>query len=260
MKHKSQSPLKRIAIALAAMVFLAACSEPAQTPQPQTLLPVPEASALASFNESDCGSSPLPVQTQQAYQDADGFWWVFGQVQNSTYQDVSLARLCIKYEQNGVPQVREWLLDTSMQSGELVPFRAVLQDKSIPADAHIIVTAQVDERVSDLATSYREFSSEITPTPQNADKMQFSGTIRNIGQQAAGDIRIVVAIYDDANQLIGVANGRISSLGALNPGEETIFTANASKLFGNMASYKVLVEGDLMDTDFDDAEDASNGK
>ena len=205
------------------------------------------------LNEADCGSSPLPVQSQRTYQDADGIWWVFGQVQNSTVQDVSLARLCIKFVQNGVPQVREWLLDTSMQMGEVVPFRAVLQDKSIPADAQIIVTAQVDERVSSRTTSYREFSSEVTVTPQSADKMQFSGTIRNIGQQAAGDIRIVVSIYDDANRLIGVANGRVSSLGALNPGEETIFTANASKLFGNIASYKILVEGDLMDADLDNA-------
>ena len=212
------------------------------------------------LNEADCGSSPLPVQSQRTYQDADGIWWVFGQVQNSTVQDVSLARLCIKFVQNGVPQVREWLLDTSMQMGEVVPFRAVLQDKSIPADAQIIVTAQVDERVSSRTTSYREFSSEVTVTPQSADKMQFSGTIRNIGQQAAGDIRIVVSIYDDANRLIGVANGRVSSLGALNPGEETIFTANASKLFGNIASYKILVEGDLMDADLDNVDNAASDK
>ena len=212
------------------------------------------------LSEADCGSSPLPVQSQRTYQDADGIWWVFGQVQNSTVQDVSLARLCIKFEQNGVPQVREWLLDTSMQMGEVVPFRAVLQDKSIPADAQIVVTAQVDERVSSRTTSYREFSSEVTVTPQSADKMQFSGTIRNIGQQAAGNIRIVVSIYDDGNRLIGVANGRVSSLGALNPGEETIFTANASKLFGNMASYKVLVEGDLMDANLDNADNATSDK
>ena len=212
------------------------------------------------LSEADCGSSPLPVQSQRTYQDADGIWWVFGQVQNSTVQDVSLARLCIKFKQNGVPQVREWLLDTSMQMGEVVPFRAVLQDKSIPADAQIVVTAQVDERVSSRTTSYREFSSEVTVTPQSADKMQFSGTIRNIGQQAAGNIRIVVSIYDDGNRLIGVANGRVSSLGALNPGEETIFTANASKLFGNMASYKVLVEGDLMDANLDNADNATSDK
>lgn len=255
MKHLRPFPIKRVAIALATMVMLAACSEPVSTPQP----PTAEPPVLTSLSDADCGASPLPVQTQKAYQDADGFWWVFGQVQNSTYQDVPLARLCIKFNQNGQPQVREWLLDTSMQSGEVVPFRAVLQDKSIPADAQIVVTAQIDERMLGRSNSYRHFDTSVTLTPQNADKMQFSGTIRNEGNQAASDIRIVIAIYDSANSLIGVANGRVSSLGALNPGEETIFTANASKLFGTMDHYKVLVEGDIAE-DADNADGTADGE
>jgi hypothetical protein len=237
--------VKPLAIAFLATLLLAACASPLQTPE---TLASNQPSSLANESAVNCGSNSLPVLNQQIYQDVAGIWWMFGQVQNTTYQDVSLTRLCITYGHNGSVQVREWMLDTSMQSGETVPFRALLQDPSILANAHIVVTAQIDERVSGRATSYREFSqSDISVTPQNAHQMQFGGTIRNSGQSATRDVRIVVSIYDDANRLIGVADGRISSLGALNPGEETIFMANASQLFGTMARYTILVEGDVID-------------
>ena len=139
------------------------------------------------------------------------------------------------------------MLDTSIQSGESVPFRGVMQDKSIPADAQIQVAAQIDERLISSNTSYREFSSDVTVTPEGAEKMHFSGTLHNTGRQPASNIRIVIGIYDEDERLIGVATGQISSLGALNPGEETIFTANAGKLLGHYATYKILIEGDRTD-------------
>lgn|GEM_PF-6150624 len=79
-------------------------------------------------------------------------------MQNSTYENIPLDtfRLCITFMKNGIPQIQEWMLDTSIQSGESVPFQAVMQDKSIPADAQIRVTAQIDERVISSNISYRE--------------------------------------------------------------------------------------------------------
>ena len=192
------------------------------------------------------------------YQDTGGHWWIIGQVRNRSYEDVQVASLCITVEEPGKQDTSIWFLDTSVRSGEAVPFRALIQNKLISRNSTFKFSARPeDHRVdgngnksspkADRLNSYRHFAtSQITSSPLDNSRLRFAGTIKNTGDQPTENIRIVIAIYDSKDALIGVADGKPAELGALAPGEEAGFTATASRLFGEMARYEILVEGNLV--------------
>ena len=72
-------------------------------------------------------------------------------------------------------------------------------------------------------------------------------SLTNTGKISANNIRVVIAIFDKANQLIGVADGSVPELvevESLKPGAEVGFTASTSYLTGKMERYEVaIIEG-----------------
>ena len=236
-----------ITASIALLLCVACASEPSQ---PETSSPQPAAAA----SNTDCGASLLEVGGVISYQDVSGAWWIIGQVRNRSYEDVQIASLCIVIEEPGKKDLAHWFLDTSVRSGEAVPFRALIQNKLISRNSTFRFSARPeDHRVDGVGganvkaerlVGYRQFATrDVVPSKLNDGRLHFAGKIKNIGDQPTRNVRVLISLYDDKNNLIGVADGKPFSLTPLMPGEETDFTATASRLFGEVARTEILVEG-----------------
>jgi hypothetical protein len=199
----------------------------------------------------ECGASLLEVGSVLSYQDPSGAWWVIGQVRNRSYEDVQVASLCIVIEEPGKKDLAYWFLDTSVRSGEAVPFRALIQNKLISRNSTFRFSARPEDyRVeagvpkSERLVGYRQFTtSQVEQSALEDGRLRFTGTIKNSGDQPARNVRVLIALYDDKDHLIGVADGKPFSLTPLMPNDEVAFTALASRVFGEVARYEILVEG-----------------
>lgn len=242
------SAAKRNVIATATCALLCAgCATTSS--QPDTQSPPPAAASSASAD--DCGTSLLEVGSVSTYQDANGAWWIIGQVRNRSYEDVQIASLCIVIEEPGKKDLAHWFLDTSVRSGEVVPFRAIIQNKLISSNSTFRLGARVeDHRIdggeprTERLVGYRQLAtSDITQSTLDDGRLRFTGRIKNTGDQPARNVRVLIALYNDKGNLIGVADGKPFSLTPLMPGDDVEFTAIASRLFGEVARYEILVEG-----------------
>ena len=186
-----------------------------------------------------------------SYQDVSGAWWIIGQVRNRSYEDVQIASLCIVIEEPGKKDLAHWFLDTSVRSGEAVPFRALIQNKLISQNSTFRFSARPeDHRVDDAnakaerLVGYRQFAThDVILSKLNDGRLHFAGKIKNTGDQPARNVRVLISLYDDKNNLISVADGKPFSLTPLMPGEEVDFTATASRLFGEVVRTEILIEG-----------------
>ncbi len=230
------------------MLLCGACASTPDQPQassPQT------AATPAPASSNDCGTSLLEVGGVISYQDVSGAWWIIGQVRNRSYEDVQIASLCIVIEEPGKKDLAYWFLDTSVRSGEAVPFRALIQNKLISRNSTFRFSARPeDHRVEsgdlkgDRILGYRQFAThDVAQSKLDDGRRRFTGKIKNTGDQPARNVRVLIALYDDKDRLIGVADGKPFSLTPLMPGDEVDFTAIASRLFGEVARYEILVEG-----------------
>ncbi len=218
--------------------------------QPEATSPQP-AAQVAPASSTECGASLLEVGGVISYQDISGAWWIIGQVRNRSYEDVQIASLCIVIEEPGKKDLAYWFLDTSVRSGEAVPFRALIQNKLISRNSTFRFSARPeDHRVDDTAAKgdrilgYRLFStSDVAQSKLEDGRLRFTGKLKNTGDQPTRNVRVLIALYDDKDRLIGVADGKPFSLVPLMPGDELDFTAIASRLFGEVARYEILIEG-----------------
>lgn len=214
-----------------------------------------EANIISNITASapvDCAGEPLTVVGMTPYQDPSGRWWLIGQVSNPGAEDVAFARLCISMEEPGQRVNEDWLLDTTIRSGETAPFRALISSPNVSAKTHFSVHAIASDRsmsnsLDNNQFGYRNFKYDHVQPILNNGGIQFTGKITNVGRFNVNNIRVVIAIFDKSNRLVGVADGNVPGMvevDPLKPGSEVEFTASTSYLSGPMDHYEIaIVEG-----------------
>jgi hypothetical protein len=233
------------------LLGMSACATEPKPPQTNHTPNWAKTGRNGNANTAVCNTAVLQVSNETAYRDVNGTWWVIGQVSNQTSEDVKIVTLCISVEDGTNKQTQTWLMETSVRSGETVPFRAVVQNKDIALGSKVSVTAHPEVRVDGRAiAAYREFTvSALTAEKINDHRLQFHGTLRNTGNQKVRDVRVVVALYDAEERLVGVADGKVNVLGPLEPGAKVAFTATTSKAVGEFSRAEPLVEGNAVSPD-----------
>lgn len=216
--------------------------ESAQTTRTDTKAQIP----------AECTQESITVMTVAPYQDNNNRWWMIGQVQNTLTEDMSFTSLCIHMESPSQDEYEVWLLDTTVRASEIAPFRALINSPHVSNKTRFKVTAHAADpsitmNVGSDALGYREMKSSGVQVTQGQAGLQFNGKLTNTGKISANNIRVVIAIFDKANQLIGVADGSVPELvevESLKPGAEVGFTASTSYLTGKMERYEVaIIEG-----------------
>ena len=201
---------------------------------------------------NECTGELLKVQNVSPYQDGNNHWWLIGQVSNQLAEDVPFATLCIQMEEPGQDNTEVWLMDTTVRTNETAPFRALINSPHVSNKTRFKVTAHAVDpnmtlNVNNDLLSYREIKHSDIQVQQGQGGLQFTGKLTNIGKASANNIRIIIAIFDKANQLIGVADGNapaLSDVEPLDPGAAVDFTASTSHINGKMERYEIaIVEG-----------------
>ena len=200
----------------------------------------------------ECAGESLMVQNISPYRDGNNHWWLIGQVQNFMTEDVPFATLCIQMEEPGQSSTEPWLLDTTLRAGETAPFRALINSRHVSNKTRFKVTAHAADpgmtlNINSDLLSYREIRhSDIQVRPAQ-EGLQFTGQLTNVGKVSANNIRVIIAIFDKSNRLIGVADGNaptLSDVDPLKPGAAVEFTASTSHINGQMERYEIaIIEG-----------------
>jgi hypothetical protein len=188
----------------------------------------------------------LRVVNSAAYYDSQSRLWVIGELRNSTSNHFVLAAVCIHFiTQNGRQTVQRYVGPIVVRANEQIPFRAYVENapRGNGVEIELTATAQRSEdNPGVLAQVYRQLEvGEVIPTIRlDQDSLSVSGVVTNTGEHAANNIYVTIGLYA-GDRLVGVADGKLTSLSKLMPRESMNFTITMPRL--NMPLIKVQTRG-----------------
>jgi len=193
----------------------------------------PTAQAAASLR---CASHTLAISDRINYTDRQGRLWMIGNLTNTSGEDLLLARICIAYNTESTTRTEEHYAGLLvLRSQEQTPFRIMLE--GLPADGHNTILLSADAQPARdnpemLQSVYRDLQvSDITTGIRaGTGAIEVRGVITNTGQQATGSVYVSVGLYNANNALVGVAEGNITGLETIEPGESRPFTILTNRI------------------------------
>jgi hypothetical protein len=213
------------------------------TPAPPTRVDQP----LAKLEQS----GPEPFSAGGITYRKDRTLWFFGEVRN----DGDEAREAI--------QVRVNLLDMNgkeiaskagfasmsyLKPGEVSPFSVLFDEGETPAEfAEYRIEVSSSKGDFQIGYAYRDLS--VTGEPQSRRDeygfVEIKGRVRNGGQAPAKFVQIFAVFYDDAGNVVGIANtfAETSNDAPLAPGAEARFEIEGVVFSGPATRYRLFAEG-----------------
>jgi hypothetical protein len=198
-----------------------------------------------------CANHTLAISNRTNYTDRQGRLWMIGNLTNTSNEDVLLARVCVTYNTDSTTRIEEhYAGPVVLRSQEQVPFRVMLDDLPAAGQNNIRLSADaqpVRENPEMLQSVYRELLvGEVTPGIRSGTgTIEVRGVVSNTGDLPARSVYVFVGLYNADNILVGVAEGNITGLETIKPGERRPFTLLTNRIVSPVTGLHALtvVEG-----------------
>jgi LysM repeat protein len=201
--------------------------EKEQSPPTPTPTPLPVAIENLNFHETPVGSL-----------------WCLGEVRNLTGMDVEYVQVQVSlYDSDNLvlSTATAFTVLDIITAGETSPF-AVLFAQPPTSYATYQVIPLSAEPSTYLGSRYRDLNVVEHEGQARGRLFVVSGRVRNIGEERATSVEVVITAYDSQDRVVAVREVEVQT-SVLAPGASEAFTASISPLGDEIARYTVQLQG-----------------
>lgn len=222
-----------------------------------TPTPPPTKTPLPTATGTNTPTPPLYVEYFNVtdYSDSDGDLWLYGEVRNlGTLPAKSIKLTATLYNVDGnVLAVSSTYADMPLEFNlwftgvlyptEQAPFSILLEEPGQWTEWDISLTYR-EASYSDYEEHYRDlevknhFGRIVSSFGEN---YRVSGEIENTGEMETGPVRIIITLYNESGQVVGIENMLMTDVDPLMPGEVAPFSTEFLYVRGTVASYQFLI-------------------
>ena len=190
--------------------------------------------------------TPLPVTIEDLnfHETPVGSLWCLGQVHNLTGMDIEYVQVQVSlYDADNVvlATATAFTVLDIIPAGGTSPF-AVLFAQPPTAYATYQVIPLSAEPSTYLGSRYRDLDVVEHEGQTQGRLFIVSGRVRNIGEERATGVEVVITAYDSQDRVVAVREVEVQT-SVLAPGASAAFTASISPMGDEIARYTVQVQG-----------------
>ena len=187
---------------------------------------------------------PLAIENLNFQETPVGSLWCLGEVRNLAGMDVEYVQVQVSLYDSANAVLATAMAFTALDiisAGETSPF-AVLFAQPPTSYATYQIIALSAEPSTYLGSRYRDLTVVEHEGQSQGRLFVVSGRVRNIGEERATSVEVVITAYDSQGRVVAVREVEVQ-ISVLAPEASEAFTASISPLGGEIARYTVQVQG-----------------
>ena len=204
----------------------------------------PRATAATSIL---CDNAEMRVASSVSYTDDAGKMWVVGELINTSQADMLLPRICINIRSaSGERTEQRFAGPILIKASERIGFWALIENAPTGGNVNVSFTADAEPvytRADFARTVSRDFDVTASAAlAQHEGKIALvTGIVTNTGPSPVTNVFVSVGLYNEQDVLVGVGEGKVTGLEALDPGGSIHFAMASSRLRQSLLGFKLRV-------------------
>lgn len=194
--------------------------------------------------------TPLPVSIEHLgfHETPVGSLWCLGEVRNLAGVDIEYVQVQVSLYDSANTLLSTATAFTALDiipAGGTAPFAALFAQPPTAYAAYQVIALSAEPSTYQ-GSRYRDL--EVSEHAGQTQGRQFivNGRVRNIGEERATDIEVVITAYDDQDRVVAVREVEVQT-SVLAPGASAAFTVSISPMGDGIDHYIVQVQGHRID-------------